>query len=56
MELASWGSYSNEFSSAKTLDERELCTGSQMSEKSFDSVYRVYSVSTDNVLMRIREV
>jgi hypothetical protein len=48
--------HSNELLSINTLDERNLCSRSQTIEQHFVSVYRVYSVSIDNILMWVCEV
>jgi hypothetical protein len=39
-----------------TLHEYKLCSKSPTREQNFISVYRVYSASTGNILMRIREI
>jgi hypothetical protein len=39
--------------SVNTLHECKLCSASRMSKKSFVSVYRVYSVRTDNAFIWI---
>jgi hypothetical protein len=45
--------HSNELSNVKTLHERKLCSRSRTSEHFFVSVYHVYSVSIDSLLMWI---
>jgi NADH:ubiquinone oxidoreductase subunit C len=47
---------SNKFSSINMFHECKLYMRSQMSDRSFVSVYHVYSVSTDNILMWVCEV
>jgi hypothetical protein len=42
--------------SVNKLRKSKLCSGSQTSDQDFGSVYRVYYVSTDNILMWICEV
>jgi hypothetical protein len=49
------GYHSNENLSVKIIHEHKFCSRSQRSEKYFASVYHVYSVSTDNILMWICE-
>jgi hypothetical protein len=46
----------NELSSINTLDERKLCSRSRKSEQYFVSVYRVYFVSINNILMWMCDV
>jgi hypothetical protein len=46
----------NELSNVNTLRDCKLCSRSRTSKHSFVSVYRVYSVSTDTILMWIFEV
>jgi hypothetical protein len=49
-------SLSNELLSIKTAHERKLCSGSQMDEQPFVSVYHVYPGSIDNILIWVCEV
>jgi hypothetical protein len=46
-----FGYYSNELLSVNTLHEHKLRNKSQMSEQPSLSIYRVYSMSADNILM-----
>jgi hypothetical protein len=50
------GYHDNEMSSVDTLYKSNLGSRSRTSEQSFVSVYHAYTVSNDQILMRICEV
>jgi hypothetical protein len=50
------GHHSNELSRLTTWHERNTCSKSRRSEQSFVSMYRVYSVSIDNILYDVWSV
>jgi hypothetical protein len=50
------GYHGYELSGFNMVDERKLCCRSRMNELSFVTVRRVYSVSTDTIMMWICEV